>query len=176
MRPDRDQTLSQAPLSDLLAILLRQHRHLLAERGIELTEAEIRELAANMPVGDSPLRAALIDIVEESLTVLARWDLTFPLALKTDMNALPGWETTAEFLEIANAKSNAELRISSGATLVAALGDWRYGHLLLAAIDHDPAEVDTVTARRVLSLASGIAPDAEDWSTHISQWLNTQEG
>lgn len=148
--------LNHAPLDDLLAVLLRQYKRLLAERGVTLTEADIQRLAQRIVESKSPdeqaqaVRAVLIDLVEESIGVLARWNLTFEQALKTEMTDMPGWETTSEFLEIANEKANAELRIASGAALVAALGDLRYADVLRAAIAYDPNEVETVVARRIL--------------------------
>ncbi|HLV34158.1 MAG TPA: hypothetical protein VKY59_03545 [Spirillospora sp.] len=174
---NRAQTLGQAPLRDLLAVLLRQHKRLLMTRGVELTEAGIRalaeQIASGQPAGErvDALRTALIDIAAESEQTLARWNLTFNQALATPVADMPGWETTAEFLELANEKSNAELRIASAAALLAALGDLRYADHLLAAITHDPDEIETVTARRVLSRLSGIAPDAPDWQAQINDWL-----
>lgn len=179
MRTDRPQFLRAAPLSDLLAILLRQHRRLLAERGISLTEARIQALAQQMadralPDDAAAICEALASIVAESMGTLAGWNLTFAESLRTDMNAMPGWETTSEFLEIANEKGNAELRIVSGAVLLAALDDLRYTGELLAAIAHDPDELETIAGRRVLSQASGLAPDAPDWPERIRAWWQGQ--
>lgn len=174
---NREQALGQAPLRDLLAVLLRQHKRLLVARGVELTEAGIQalaeQIATGQPAGElvKAMRTALIDIAAESEQTLARWNLTFAQALGTTVADMPGWETTAEFLELANEKSNAELRIASAAALLAALGDLRYADHLLAAVTHDPHEIETVTARRVLSRLSGIAPDAPDWQTQIKDWL-----
>ena len=94
---------------------------------------------------------ALVALVAESEGVLAGWSLTFEQALDTEMGDVPGWESTAEFLEIANEKANAELRISTGSILVAALGDARYAARLrfLASREDD---LDGVIARRVLVL------------------------
>lgn len=177
MRPDRATVLNSAPLVDLIVVLLRQYKRLLAERGIELTEAHIRDIAqqaadrAPLPPPAHDARAALVALVEESVAVLARWQLTYPQALKTTMNEMPGWETTSEFLEIANEKGNAEMRIASGAALVAALGDLRFADYLLATIDHDPAEIDAVVARRILLLLSGVDGAAADWRAQITAWL-----
>jgi hypothetical protein len=172
---NREQALNDAPLSDLLVILLRQYKRLLAERGIELTEASIQTLAHQIAEGSPPdkpdIRAALIDIVEESVALLARRNMTFVQSLETDMADVPGWTTTAEFLDIANEKGNAELRIASASALLAALGDLRYADYLLAAITHEPHEIETVAGRQVLSHASGIVPNARNWATLVRNWL-----
>ena len=120
------------------------------------------------------MKTALEAIVAESVGVLARWDLTFAQSLQTEMTALGGWHTTSEFLEIANEKGNAELRIVSGAALLAALDDLRYAGDLLAAVAHDPHEIETVVARRMLSRISGIDPAAPDWQAHMARWLDDQ--
>lgn len=173
---DREQALDNAPLSDLLVILLRQYKRLLAERGIELTEAAIQTLAHQLAEGTPPdepaVRTALIDMVEESVAVLARRNMTFAQALATDMADVPGWTTTAEFLEIANEKGNAELRIASASALLAALGDLRYAEYLLTAIAHEPHEIETAAAKQVLAHASGIVPNARDWAALVHDWLN----
>ena len=179
MQPDPAQQLKNAPLVELLTILLRQFKGLLAAADIPLTENEIRSLARDLSTVESlpdkatTLQEVFIDIVEESVQVLSQWDFTFEQSLNTGMNDVPGWETTSEFLEIANEKGNAELRISSAAVLLAALGDWRYAHYLLAAIDHDPVAIETVVAHRLLSQASGVGHDADDWMSKVRRWLDT---
>lgn len=177
---NREQALNDAPLSDLLVILLRQYKRLLAERGIELTEAGIQALAQQMAEGSPPddpaqaVRAVLADLVEESVAVLAQRNMTFAQSLQTDMADVPGWTTTAEFLEIANEKGNAELRIASASALLAALGDLRYADYLLAAIAHEPYEIETAAGRQVLSLASAIVPNAPNWAALVRDWLDQQ--
>lgn len=180
MRPDRAEILRNAPLNDLLAILLRQYPRLLAQQAIELIEGDIQTLARDIVEGRPPgdlataVREALVTLVEDSLGVLAGWGLTFEQALKTDMGDMPGWETTAEFLDIANEKGNAELRIASGAVLVTALDDLRYAPHLLVSIAHDPDELEAVVARRLLSRASGVAVDAADWQAQVQDWLDSR--
>jgi hypothetical protein len=177
MRPDRAEVLHNAPLHDLLVILLRQYTRLLAERTFDLTENSIQMIADDIAKSNPPgehalaLRGVLVDLVEESIAVLANWKLTFPQSLKTEMGDMPGWETTAEFLDIANEKGNAELRIASASTLVAALGNLRFAPYLLATIAHDPDEIEAVVARRVLSQASGIAADSPDWQARLEIWI-----
>jgi hypothetical protein len=70
------------------------------------------------------------------------------------MEDVPGWHTTAEFLEVANEKSNAELRIAVGGALLLALGDDTFADYLRFLVAN-PAldEVSAVMARRVLEFA-----------------------
>jgi hypothetical protein len=158
MRSDRSETLNNAPLEDLLTILLRQYKRLLDERGIQLTEAQINQIAQDIASQSAPdpkalaVRDALIQFVTESEAVLAGWNLTFEQSLKTTMTDMPGWESTSDFLEIANEKANAELRIASASALITALGDLRYRAYLRQAIEHDPEELESVVARRILQM------------------------
>lgn len=176
MLPDRSAPLYAAPLNDLLAMLLRQFRRLLAEKGVEMDEVAIKMTAQaacdreNSGENIPALRDALVALVMESEAILARWNLTFSQALVTQMDAIPGWESTSDFLEIANEKSNAELRIAAGGTLLAALGDYHYVPHLLAAIDHAPDEVETIIAKRVLLFVSGVDGDAADWRARLAIW------
>ena len=150
--------LNNAPLADLLVVLLRQYKRLLAARGVDLTEADIQAIARRMVARTAPdtreqaIRDALVEMVEESLAVLARWNLSFAESLQTTMAEMSGWESTSEFLELANEKANAELRVASASVLVAALGDLRYAGHLRATVAHDPDEMEAVVARRVLDL------------------------
>lgn len=182
MRPDRASVLGTAPLSDLLVVLLRQYKRLLAERGLELTEANIRDLAqrrveqASLNATETRIRDLLGDMIAESLAVLARWNLSYAQALATDMNAIPGWESTSEFLEIANEKSNAELRIASAAALAVTLRAYQYAPYLLQTFAHDPSEMEGVIARRVLLLVSGVDDNAADWFDQVQAWLAQQAG
>ncbi len=151
--------LNNAPLADLLVVLLRQYKRLLAARGVDLTEADIQAIVGRMVARAAPdareqaIHATLVEMVEESLAVLARWNLSFAESLQTTMTDMPGWESTSEFLELANEKANAELRIASASVLVAALDDLRYADHLRAIVAHDPDEMEAVAARRVLALA-----------------------
>jgi hypothetical protein len=180
MFPDRAQSLDDAPFDHLLTILLRQFRRPLVSQGVELTEADIagvvREMIERQPLSEKAeaVRAALVNLIAESESVLGQWNLTFAQSLKTLMDAIPGWETTADFLEIANEKSNAELRIVIGSALLAALGDLRHADYLLQVIEHDPVDTDAVVARRVLSFVSGIN-DVDDWQIKIREWLEKSD-
>ena len=180
MLPDPLAAYRNAPLGDLLAILLRQYRRPLAGQGIELSDAEAEALAqaiaARAPLGDKaqPIRTALIDLIDESERVLARWNLSFQKSLDTEMNDIPGWESTAEFLEIANEKANAELRISTGAALLMALGDTRHVPELLFLVERGETDVDAVIARRVLLFASQIDANDPQWLEKLHAWILKQ--
>ncbi len=173
MLPDREtQRLTAwraAPLEDLLTVLLRQFRRLLLGKGVPLSDADAATVTAALVRRDppdaqrEPLRAALVSIVEESETVLAGLGLTFPEALRTEMTDLPGWETTADFLTLAEQKANAELRISAGSALLVLLGEARFGDYLRAvmerAADTGQIDLDAVIAERALA-AAGFPPDS----------------
>ncbi len=177
MHPDRLAAYRDAPLADLLAILLRQFRRPLAGRGIDLTDAEIETLAQRIAERADPgeqaaaIRAALVDLIAESETVLARWTLTFRQSLDAEMTDISGWHSTAEFLEIANEKANAELRISTGAALLAALGDPRCAPDLLWLVERGEDDLDAVIARRVLLFASGIDANDPQWLDKLQAWI-----
>ena len=106
---DRAHTFSGAPLDDLLSVLLRQLKRPLGTQGFKLTDSEAHRLAHERAQGHTPDRsaqlvAALQGTVQESQAVLAQWGLTFQTALTADLSTLGGWQTTAEFLDIANEK------------------------------------------------------------------------
>ncbi|MBN8620215.1 MAG: hypothetical protein J0L63_15000 [Anaerolineae bacterium] len=173
----RARTFADAPLDELLAVLLRQLRRPLAAHHVDLTDAEAQRLAAERVQGHLPSRAAelttaLEALVAESEAVLQSFGLTFQQSLDADMSTVGGWETTAEFLEIANQKANAELRITLGAALALVFGaDRRHAPLLfhLAAGAYDD---ETIIARRVLSFVSAVPPDAPDWLQRLQAWLD----
>lgn len=180
MRPNRAAVLNQAPLDDLLALLLRQFRGLLQARGIDLSESERHALAlrlseqSTLSEADNAVCAALIDIVTESESVLAAWGLDFAQSIRTEMADMPNWESTAEFLEVANEKGNAEMRIASAAALVTALGDYRFVPHLITAYEQDPHELDGVIARRVLLRVSGLE-ETPDWVAQVRAWWAVQK-
>jgi hypothetical protein len=164
----------------LLVILIRQFKRLLAERDVELTEDVIRSIAAQAAARQSTgekggaVIHALRSVVDESLAVLAAWGLSYGKSLKTTMDNMPGWESTADFLTLANEKGNAELRISSGASLLAGLGDDTHADKLWSTYQHgkdDPEDVDAVIARRTLVFLAEIDAAAPDWEDQTRQWL-----
>ena len=173
--------LDKAPIADLIDMLLKQFKRLLKDRGVTLTSIEARQIADVVAAGHAPgktkaICVAMRAIVEVSLVLLQnRWGLAFAQALAADMNTIGGWETTAEFIEIANEKENAELRISAGAALLAMLGDRTYLDRLLDVIAHDAGanDVDAVFARRALLFASGVEASAKDWLAQVREWAST---
>jgi hypothetical protein len=169
-------------IDELILILLRQFRWLLAERGIDLTDTRLREISQAAaerqptPAEVPAICDVLAALIVESEAVLAEWGLDFAQSLATTMNDIGGWETTADFLDVANQKVNAELRISAGASLMALLGDARYAHYLLQAIDHDlktegRLDVDATIAKRALLFAAQVNPEDAGWLASLRQWV-----
>ncbi|MEM6281251.1 MAG: hypothetical protein AAF787_03580 [Chloroflexota bacterium] len=155
--PSRQSAFETAPMPDLLDILLRQFKRPLANYSIDLKSEDVDAISAAAAAKEPPsahaveVREGLVKAVAESEAVLAGWELTFAQSLRTEMADMPGWETTAEFLDLANEKSNAELRIAAGSALVLALGDERYRHHLTFLIEN-PAldDVSAIMAKRVV--------------------------
>jgi len=154
--PDRAQTFAAAPLDELLSVLLRQLKRPLAAHGVTLTDADAERLArdhlAGQPLATPDLLPALVNLVAESEAVLAEMGLTFTAALATPMDQVSGWDSTADFLALANEKSNAELRITLGAALALVFGDRRFAPYLRHLAEGDYGD-ETVIARRALSTA-----------------------
>lgn len=155
--PSRQSAFQNAPMPDLLDILLRQFKRPLANFDIDLTaedtERIAEQVAARQPLGEKAqsVRAGLVKVVEESETVLQGWELTFQQALQTPMDKMPNWETTADFLEVANEKSNAELRIAAASALLLAMDERRYRDYLTFLVENPSLDdVSAVMAERVL--------------------------
>lgn len=181
---NRAENVSQWTAEELITILLRQFKRLLSDHGVELTDAEIKSLAFNAAgrvlngQRTEQVRVAIREIIAESLDVLAQWGMSYAQSLKTGMDEMAGWETTADFLTLANEKGNAELRISAGASLLACLGDTRHADKLWDVYQHgvdDPEDVDAVIAHRALSFAAQVDEKARDWRTQIQNWLQAQK-
>jgi hypothetical protein len=152
------ETFATLPLDELLTVLLRQMRRPLESVGVHVTDTDAKEYVQQRITGQGNgaqgLVQALIQTVEASEKVLAQWGLTFQQSLDTPMDDIPGWQSTAEFLELANEKVNAELRITLGAALTLALGDdTHYLPYLRHLADGDHGD-ETVIARRVLEFAN----------------------
>ncbi|MFZ4813407.1 MAG: hypothetical protein ACOYL5_02640 [Phototrophicaceae bacterium] len=171
-----------APIPELIEILLRQLRRPLAGVGADLDTPQIQDLAQALAVRAATydpalgVRAGLARVIEDSRTVLAAWNLTFVQSLQSDMSALAEhWETTAEFLEIANAKSNAELRIATALALLIAFGTPHAADDVLFLLTH--AEFDPESAailRRLVAFASKTedALGSAEWLELAEDWLN----
>lgn len=180
MPPNAARPLLEAPIDELIAVLLKQFTRLLAQGGIALSTSDTAALAAAaaehqpLPPVAARICERLVELVRESeQELLTRFQMTFAQALASDMSHVTGWETTAEFLELANLKSNAELRISAGSSLLLLLGDVRFAHHALAVIDHDGGlmDVDACFARHALCHYARVPPLAEDWLTQVEAAL-----
>ncbi len=179
MLPDRESrraaAYENAPLEDLLTVVLRQWKRPLAAHHLQITDAEAAEMAAAIVRHEpdprlSALSTALQALAAESEALLAGWNLTFAQSLDAEMSAVPGWESTAEFLEVAEQKTNAELRISTGAALLVAMGEKSYAPFLAALVERDVIDLDSAIARRVLLFASGVDASDPDWLKVAEQW------
>ena len=174
---DRAQTFANAPMQDLLSVLLRQLKRPLGTQGFKLTDAEANRLATERVEGKIPQRslelvAALESIVQESEAVLSELGLTFQTSFDADLSTIGNWQTTAEFLDIANEKSNAELRITLGAALdMAFVGDDQYAPYLFFLAEGDHGD-ETVIAKRILNFVTGIPLDKPDWLKQVRSWLD----
>lgn len=179
---DPADSLRALPLAMIAADLLKQFNKpsLLGKYGLAYSKAQIDELAAQ--VSNPSARAdyaALCDalaglIAESEQELQARFGMDFRQALATqDLSRVGGWETTSDFLEIANYKSNAELRISAGATLLLLLGDVRHvAHLFtLLEVDGGLNDVDAMLAKRALAHHTGIDLDSPDWEAQVRNSL-----
>jgi hypothetical protein len=182
-RTDRTEQLMQIPLNHLVTDLLRQFNKptLLGKYGVELNKIVMDAIAEALthrealPDIVTDINKAMAQIVAESINDLqTRFDLTFAESLaQTDMSELGGWQTTAEFLEIANHKTNAELRITAGTSLMVFLGDVRYADMLFTVIHHDNEldDVDAMIAKRALAYHTQIAVDTDDWEMQVKAAL-----
>ncbi len=163
--------LNKAPISEVLLMLLSHLRAALADAGLALSGDANRELAGALASGDPhPSREALIThltaLVDGSLNALqAGRDLDFAAALGAEASALGAWETTAEYLELANKKAELETRIVTGSALLVAAGRDEYARYLWDVIAHDAGamDVDAMVAGRVLQHidAAGPAPPSK---------------
>jgi hypothetical protein len=160
MPPDRAKTFADAPLDELWGVLLRQLKRPLAAHGLTLTDAQAEQIGHDMahaahsaPPADFAARAALLAalaaVIAESEAALLGIGFAFTESLDRTMDDVRGWETTADFLEIATAKANAELRISLAAALAHAAGETRYQAYLTKLAGGDYGE-ESVIARRAL--------------------------
>lgn len=166
------QALLHAPIGELVVLLCKQFYRLLLERHITLTTHDMQALAQSVRpaqiVGTRDLHDALWAMVGESVQELeARFGLSFAQSLARSMDAIGGWETTAEFLELANHKSNAELRIASASSLLAFLGNAVGVAYLLAIVAADAGveDVEAMIARRALCHVYAV-------DTHDGAWLD----
>ena len=164
--PSRAQTFATAPMQDILYVVLRQLRRPLASKGVDISDAEAQNLAAARIAGEALARpeliAALLAVIEESEAVLAALGLTYVKSLDTDMATLGGWETTADFIDLAERKSNAELRITLAAGMALAYGqEQRYLRYLMHTAKGDYGD-ETSIAFRCICFAAGVESTQSD--------------
>ncbi|MGB1285153.1 MAG: hypothetical protein ACPG7F_01360 [Aggregatilineales bacterium] len=181
--PNPAEKLYHAPLSDLAVLLLKQFARLLTDRDIPLKIPEMTAIGMaieadnTLPEKSLQLITVLETLIHESEKELqTRFEMTFAASLATDMDAIDNWESTGEFIELANYKSNAELRISAAATLLTLFGVYTHTHHLLTVIaaDNGIDDVDAVLAKRALTHASGIDIRTQDELVLIHGWLDRQ--
>jgi hypothetical protein len=155
---DPAETFATLSIGELLTVLLKQMKRPLASVGVTIADDEAKRCVQSRIEGrwqEPPgLLQGLAAAIKESEAVLARWGLTFQQSLDTPMDKIPGWETTAEFLELANEKANAELRITLGAALTLALGGERGFVPYLEHLAAGEYGDETVIARRVLAFSN----------------------
>lgn len=186
MRPDRATTIETWAINALTLILLRQFKRLLAEKHISLSDLHMQSLGDAVQARDvdlqatAPIRTALEGLIGESIGVLGKWGLGFAQSLQTDMSAMSHlWQSTADFLALANDKGNAEIRISAGSALHTLLGGKMYIQHLMTAIRHDlethgALDVDAMLCKRAVLHCAHIPNDAPDWWERAQLWANQQ--
>ena len=156
--PQRQSAFATAPMNELIGVLLRQFKRPLVTFNVDLTPPMVTDIAEQVAqrqlLNDDALqvRNGLVQVLAESERWFTDHDLTFESSLQTKMGDMPGWETTADFIDLANEKSNAELRVAGASALVLALGDDRYIHYLLFLIENPQLDdVSAIMAKRVLA-------------------------
>ena len=182
--PARQSAFNTAPMNELLSVLLRQFKRPLANFDVDLTPQAVtdisEQIAQRQPLTDAAMtiRDGLIQVVVESEAWFSDHDLTFQKSLQTEMGDMPGWETTAEFLDLANEKSNAELRVAGASALVLALGDRQYADYLLFLLENPQLDdVNAIMAKRILAFASQTESqmDDDDWLAAVRAWIDQAE-
>ncbi len=179
MSSDNLDRLAKAPLQEILHLLLRQLDGALTRRDPSLGARPSRDLIAALEAGQTPasvnaLAAVLIRIVEDNLKILHdRLSADFAGSLAADIAQLTGWESTADFLAIADEKAQAEQEIAIASALLLACGRIEYASYLIEVIEDDAGalDVDAVIARRML-LHVGAIDDADaDAPSQARAWL-----
>ena len=176
--------LNEAPLADILNLLLRQFSEELAEAGLRLGDETInqlsRDLASRLASGTaSALVDVLIPLVDDNLNQLnSRWNLRFPEFLAAESSQIDNWQSTAELLKLANDKIEIEQRIVIGSALLVICGRHEYAEYLLDVLEYDMGlmDLDAVIAKRALLHISGVDGARRDWLTRVRDWLRGQSG
>lgn len=187
MRPDRATNIESWDIDALTLILFRQFKRLLADKGVNLTDSEMQAIADSVAKRDvsaervQSITVALDVLIGESIAVLSGYGLSFAQSLATDMTNLTHlWNTTADFLSVANEKGNAEIRISAGSALATLLGDYRHIDNLIIAIDHDihalgTLDVDAMICKRALLFIARIAQPDPNWLDKARAWVDDKK-
>ncbi|MCY4072669.1 MAG: hypothetical protein OXG60_15350 [Chloroflexi bacterium] len=174
--------LAQAPLQEILHLLLRQLDGALTGRDPSLGTHPSRDLIAALEAGETPenvkdLAAVLMALVEDNLKILRhRLSVDFAGSLAADITQLTGWESTADFLSIADEKAQAEQAIVIASALLLACGRSEYASYLIEVIEDDAGalDVDAVIARRMLLHVGAIDSADADAPSQARAWLRDQ--
>ena len=174
--------LAQVPLQEILHLLFRQLDGALTGRAQSLGAKPSRDLIAALAAGETPgsvnaLTVVLIRIVEDNLKILRdRLSVDFASSLAADITQAADWESTADFLSIANEKAGAEQEILIASALLVACGKSEYASYLIDAIEADAGalDVDAVIARRMLRHVGAIDSVNTDAPAQARAWLLDQ--
>ncbi len=176
MPPRPTEDINSLPIADIVWIALDRLRPAISASGVTLSADAWRDLSQALATGGrhgaaESVTTALGHIVDSQLDVLRkRFDLDLATALRSDLNEITARTSTAEFLELANAKAEAETQITLGAALLAAAGSHQYACCLLDVAEHDAGDIDAAIARRALLHISGIDGAQIDWLAQVKRW------
>ena len=135
--------LANAPLAEILRLLLRQLDDALTHRDYSLMISDSRQLVFALEAAEpsdrlNDLVAVLIRLIEDSLKTLRdRLSVDFAGSLAADITQLASWESTADLLSIANDKAIAEQEILIASALLVACGRSEYASYLIDVIEDD---------------------------------------
>ncbi|MCY4021416.1 MAG: hypothetical protein OXG39_18560 [Chloroflexi bacterium] len=182
MSSDKLDRLAKAPLQEILHLLFRQLDGALRQRDPSLDTSAWRDLIAALEAGETPesvtrLAAVLIALVEDKLKTLRdRFSVDFAGSLAADITQMTDWESTAEFLSIAEEKAQAEQEIVIASALLVACGRSEYASYLIEVIEDDAGalDVDAVIARRLLLHAGAIDATNADAPSQARAWLENR--
>ena len=174
--------LANAPLAEILQLLLRQLDDALTHRDDSLATSDSRHLLSALEEAEpsdrlNDLVAVLIRLIEDGLKTLRdRLSVDFAASLAADITQLAAWESTADLLSIANDKAIAEHEIVVASALLVACGRSEYAAYLIDVIEDDAGlkDVDAVIARRILLHVGAIDGSDADMLWQARAWLQDQ--
>lgn len=160
-------------------LLLRQLEGALRQRDPTHDTSAWRDLITALEAGERPecvtrLAVVLIALVEDKLKTLRdRFSADFAGSLAADITQFTDWESTADFLSIAEEKAQAEQDIVIASALLVACGRSEYASYLIEVIEDDAGalDVDAVIARRLLLHAGAIDGTNTDAPSQARAWL-----